>query len=331
MTRGSWREAATEWSSSTAAGSWRAGRSTGSSPRRGIPIRGDCSTRCRVWTATTTPCPPSPGTRSARTRLPAGCPFAAALPESARPVPPRPAAAPGACAAPPRRVPSAPGRCAVNAPLLSVRDLSVTFSVRPEGIRPWARGRPLRAVRDVCFDLAPGRDPGHRGGERVGEVHPRPCADRHGSRLGRAGAVAGRGPAVDGAPGSPSPPPRHPDGLPGPVGGAGPAHDGGRDHRRAARHPRVRTAAGSGEGAGGGDDGAGGSSARAAQPLPARVLGGPVPAHRHRPGADRRTAPRDLRRAGVGPGRERAGPDHQPAAGPEARSESRPDLHRARL
>ena len=44
----------------------------------------------------------------------------------------------------------------MNAPLLSVRDLSVTFSVRPEGIRPWARGRPLRAVRDVCFDLAPG-------------------------------------------------------------------------------------------------------------------------------------------------------------------------------
>ena len=44
----------------------------------------------------------------------------------------------------------------MSAPLLSVRDLSVTFSVRPEGIRPWARGRPLRAVRDVCFDLASG-------------------------------------------------------------------------------------------------------------------------------------------------------------------------------
>ena len=44
----------------------------------------------------------------------------------------------------------------MNAPLLSVRDLSVTFSVRPEGIRPWERGRALRAVRDVCFDLAPG-------------------------------------------------------------------------------------------------------------------------------------------------------------------------------
>ena len=44
----------------------------------------------------------------------------------------------------------------MSAPLLSVRDLSVTFSVRPGGIRPWARGQSLRAVRDVSFDLAPG-------------------------------------------------------------------------------------------------------------------------------------------------------------------------------
>ena len=44
----------------------------------------------------------------------------------------------------------------MSAPLLSVRDLSVTFSVRPGGILPWVRGRSLRAVRDVCFDLAAG-------------------------------------------------------------------------------------------------------------------------------------------------------------------------------
>ncbi len=44
----------------------------------------------------------------------------------------------------------------MNASLLSVRDLSVTYAVRPRGIRPWARSRPLRAVREVCFDLAPG-------------------------------------------------------------------------------------------------------------------------------------------------------------------------------
>ena len=44
----------------------------------------------------------------------------------------------------------------MSAPLLSVRDLSVTFPVRPERIRPWARARPLRAVWDVTFDLAAG-------------------------------------------------------------------------------------------------------------------------------------------------------------------------------
>ena len=44
----------------------------------------------------------------------------------------------------------------MNGPLLCVRDLSVTFFVRPGGIRPWARGQALRAVRDVSFDLAPG-------------------------------------------------------------------------------------------------------------------------------------------------------------------------------
>ena len=44
----------------------------------------------------------------------------------------------------------------MRAPLLSVRDLSVTFPVRPRGIWPRARARSLRAVRAVCFDLAPG-------------------------------------------------------------------------------------------------------------------------------------------------------------------------------
>ena len=44
----------------------------------------------------------------------------------------------------------------MNDPLLSVRDLSVTFAVRSGGLRPWARPQSLRAVRDVSFDLAPG-------------------------------------------------------------------------------------------------------------------------------------------------------------------------------
>ena len=44
----------------------------------------------------------------------------------------------------------------MSAGTLSVRSLSVTFSVRPEGLWPWAGARLLRAVRDVSFDLAPG-------------------------------------------------------------------------------------------------------------------------------------------------------------------------------
>ena len=41
-------------------------------------------------------------------------------------------------------------------PLLAVRDLAVTFAVRPRGIRPWERARSLRAVRGASFDLGPG-------------------------------------------------------------------------------------------------------------------------------------------------------------------------------
>ena len=41
-------------------------------------------------------------------------------------------------------------------PLLSVRDLAVTFALRPRGNWPWARPRPLRAVRGVSFDLGAG-------------------------------------------------------------------------------------------------------------------------------------------------------------------------------
>ena len=41
----------------------------------------------------------------------------------------------------------------MNAPLLSVKDLSVSFPVRSEGAALWARRRELQAVRSVSFDL----------------------------------------------------------------------------------------------------------------------------------------------------------------------------------
>ena len=43
----------------------------------------------------------------------------------------------------------------MSAPLLSVRDLSVSFRVRPRGSPPWVRTQALQAVRGVSFDLAP--------------------------------------------------------------------------------------------------------------------------------------------------------------------------------
>ncbi|SEV92517.1 oligopeptide transport system ATP-binding protein [Cognatiyoonia koreensis] len=41
-------------------------------------------------------------------------------------------------------------------PLLSVKDLSVTFDVRPQGAWPWTPSLKLQAVSDMSFDLAPG-------------------------------------------------------------------------------------------------------------------------------------------------------------------------------
>ena len=39
---------------------------------------------------------------------------------------------------------------------LSVKDLSVTFDIRPSGALPWAKSRKLHAVSQVSFDLAAG-------------------------------------------------------------------------------------------------------------------------------------------------------------------------------
>ena len=190
------------------------------------------------------------------------------------------------------------------------------------GAQAGAASRPERELRPRC-----GRDPRHRGRERIGQIHPCPCPDRDRPRLRRAGAVGGQGPSLHGRGGAPPPSPRHPDDLPGPAGRARSPDDGGRDRRRAARRPRTGTIEGRGEEARGGDDGAGGPAARAYRPLPARVLRRPVPAHRHRPGADRAAQAGDLRRAGLGARRQRAGPDRQPAGRPQARTRPVADLH----
>ncbi len=44
----------------------------------------------------------------------------------------------------------------MSEPLLSVRDLSVTFPIRPRGAWPWTPSLNLQAVSRVSLDLAPG-------------------------------------------------------------------------------------------------------------------------------------------------------------------------------
>ena len=77
-------------------------------------------------------------------------------------------------------------------------------------------------------------------------------------------------------------PPRDPDRLPGPVRVAEPAHDRARDRRRAAPRSTASTRRRR-EGARRRAAAHGRAEPGARQPLPARVLGRPAAAHRHRP------------------------------------------------
>ena len=113
-------------------------------------------------------------------------------------------------------------------------------------------------------------------------------------------------------------PPRDPDDLPGPLRLAQPAQARRPDHRRPAAAARL----GLGDAApprSPAADGPGGPPARALQPLPARVLGWPAAADRHRQGARSAAEADHRRRAGLRPRRLDPGPDHQPARGPPGR------------
>ena len=123
--------------------------------------------------------------------------------------------------------------------------------------------------------------------------------------------------------------PQDDDGLPGSVRVAEPAQAGRLDRRRGARGAQGRHRGGD-QAPRAGAAGGRGPQPGALQPLPARVLGRPAPAHRHRPRAGHPAQADRLRRAGVRARRIGAGADPEPAEAAAARV--RPDLrvHRPR-
>ena len=105
-------------------------------------------------------------------------------------------------------------------PILSVRDLSVTFDVRKQGVWPWTPSQKLHAVSQMSFDLMPGECLGVVGESGSGK-----------STLAR--AIVGTVPSSNGnilfegadlanmdPPPTARSPPRCADDFPRPVGGA---------------------------------------------------------------------------------------------------------------
>ena len=299
-----------------------------SSTGRPIPTPWACWARCPSSITTANGWWPSPGVPPNMARLPAGCPFSERCTFADGPLRGGPAAAGcrgrrrcGAARLPPRPPPTSrggPRRCCREPtrsaePLLSVRDLHVHFKVRGDGWLSRPR-RTLKAVNGVSFDLYPGETLGIVGESGCGKstlaravLNLIPATSGQIVWMGRDMAGAGAGRLAAGAP-------QRADGVPGPAGLAQSAHERVADRRRAAAHPPAAVDRRRSAGARQGHAGAGGPERGPPVPLPARIFGRPVPAHRHRARAVLRAPADRLRRAGVGARRLDPGPDHQPAA-----------------
>ena len=188
----------------------------------------------------------------------------------------------------------------------------------------------IKAVDDVSFEIARGRDAGAR--RRVGlrQVDHRPgdpAALRADRRLDRARGPRdrpARGRRAAGAAAADA------DDLPGPAGEPQPAHD-----RRARSSPSRSTSTPSSAEAERRARvmelmDAVGLNRALRQPLPARVLRRPAPAHRHRPGAGAEPEVHRLRRADRRARRLDPGAGGEPARGPAGEVRADLSLHQPR-
>ena len=196
-----------------------------------------------------------------------------------------------------------------------------------------SRSAPCRPSTASRFDVLRGRDARASSASRAAASRrPRGCSCGCSTRP--AGAITLRRPghrAPRRARELQAAAPRDADDLPGPVLVAEPAQDGRLDHRRAVRDPRhrdrTRTSA---EAMVQELMEHGRAQPRALQPLPARVLRRPAPAHRRRARDRAEAEAHRRRRAGLRARRLDPGADHQPAARPAARPRADDHLHRPR-
>ena len=210
------------------------------------------------------------------------------------------------------------------------RDLVKHFPIkRGHHLRPAGRRR-ARRRRRLASTSSRGETLGLVGESGCGKSTPGapdPAAARADLRLGPFEGQRDRRAVAQGAQAAAA---RDADDLPGPLLVAQPAQ------ARRARSSATRCAstasstAASVKRRGPGADGAGRAQPRALQPLPARVLRRPAPAHRDRAGARAEAEADRRRRAGLRARRLDPGADHQPARRPPGRVRAHLRLRRPR-